>query len=430
MGFFITRGEIVLRLWVQAIDSGCRMTVSTSLLHFALVFAAVAAATGRALGGEEARPRSVWVETREDYDPGRYRGPLQPSPPHADGNPRRAVILRWSDRSAQMVFSHEASYCPYLELPSGAAMSNQFFEGNLGEAELMNEFGRREQNSSVSVVEVLPDRVWVRWTYQAVNMKSDAVPRLRGTEDYVAFANGLTLRRASYTSLLPREAIGYSTQPVELFGIIPVGSSLAELLPTDPERRETEVLVVSDVYAESEYKVFWGESGGVRRSGGNEVLAGIGRSAGYALVLPFREGLLFAVLGPASGFPAARVQLIDHCTPGAEGGAGWGQGRWDHWPVGWLNSQGSNWKSGSPYPYSFGSIGLFLVPEGKRIRSFWADYSALCADMEFNRWTESRSFFVLLGSARTMDEVRRIGRAWLDLGPDRCQRLEAVAALR
>ena len=35
----------------------------------------------------------VWVEAREDYDPGRYQGPLQPSPPHADGNPRRAVIV-------------------------------------------------------------------------------------------------------------------------------------------------------------------------------------------------------------------------------------------------------------------------------------------------------------------------------------------------
>ncbi len=387
---------------------------------------------GSSRGAHEAAPAGapVWVETREDYDPGRYRGPLRPSPPHADGNPRRAVIVRWRAHAAQLVFSHEASYCPFLELPSGAAMSNQFFEGNLGEAELMNEFGRRERNSSVAVLETRADRVRVRWTYQAVNMKSDAAPRLRGTEDYFAFSNGLALRQASYRSLLPQEVVGYSTQPVELFGIIPLGKTLEELLPTDATRRETEVLSVTDVDASESYRVFWSEGGGVRRSADDAVLAKIARSRGYALILPFREGLLFAVLGPASGFPAENVQLIDHSTPGAEGGAGWGQGRWDHWPVGWLNSQGSDWKPGSRYPYSFGSIGLFLVPEGRRIRSFWADYSALCTEMEFNRWTESRSYHVLLGTAATTDEVRRIGRAWLDLGPVRCREPDAVATLR
>jgi hypothetical protein len=394
----------------------------------AWAMALMALAAVAAMRAEGAPP--VSVEVREDYNPGRYAGPLAPSPPHADGNPRRAVIVRWRDRAPRLVFSHEASYCPFLELPGGGAMSNQFFEGNLGEAELMNEFGRRERNSSVAVIESRPDRVWVRWTYHAVNMRSEAEPRLRGTEDYVSFANGLTLRRAAYVSLRPGEVIGYSTQPVELFGIIPLGASLAELLPTDPERRETEVLVAAEVDSGSTYRVFWGEAGAVRRSAGDEVLAGIARSRGYALVLPFREGLLFAVLGPAGGFPAANVQLIDHSTPGAEGGAGWGQGRWDHWPVGWLNSQGSDWKPGSPYPYSFGSIGLFLVPEGRRIRSFWADYSALCADMTFNRWTELRPFHVLLGSAGTMEEVRRIGRAWLDLGPERCTDWDAVAGLR
>ena len=62
----------------------------------------------------------------------------------------------WTDRSTRFVFSHEASYCPLLELPSGAAMCNQFFEGNLGDAELFNNLGRKEQNSSVAIVE--------RWT--------------------------------------------------------------------------------------------------------------------------------------------------------------------------------------------------------------------------------------------------------------------------
>jgi hypothetical protein len=149
---------------------------------------------------------------------------------------------------------------------------------------------------------------------------------------------------------------------------------------------------------------------------------------GCALVLPFRERLLFAVFGSASGFPPDRDQLIDHCTPGAEGGSGWGAGRWDHWPIGWLNSQTSYWKPGSPYPYSFGSIGQFFVPEGKRIRSFWKDYSACCRDMELNRWTERRVFCVLLGAASGWDDIRRIGRAWLSRGAE-CTNPESIAGL-
>jgi len=95
-----------------------------------------------------------------------------------------------------------------------------------------------------------------------------------------------------------------------------------------------------------------------------------------------------------------------------------GAGLWDHWPIGWLNSQTSVWKPGSPYAYSFGSIGQFFVPDGQRIRSFWKDYSAYCKDMELNRWTERRIFTVLLGRANDWDEVSRIGRAWLDKGAD------------
>jgi len=138
---------------------------------------------------------------------------------------------------------------------------------------------------------------------------------------------------------------------------------------------------------------------------------------------------MFAIMGVASGFPAENSQLIDHCTPGAEGGSGWGTGLWDHWPIGWLNSQTSYWKPGSPYPFSFGSIGHFLVPPGKRIRKFWQDYSAYCADMNFNRWTEQRNYYVLLGTARDLDEVRQLGRQWLNQGPA-CARPESIAKLR
>ena len=138
-----------------------------------------------------------------DYAPGHYTGALTPSPPHADMNARKAIVVFWKDQPQRFVFSHEASYCPLMELPNGAAMCNQFFEGNLGEAELFNNMGRKEKNSFVDVIQSGPERVWVRWTYFAVNMNNDTQPRLRGTEDYFAYPNGLVLRRMTYESLMP-----------------------------------------------------------------------------------------------------------------------------------------------------------------------------------------------------------------------------------
>ncbi|MHB8863322.1 MAG: hypothetical protein ACYC6N_13015 [Pirellulaceae bacterium] len=364
-----------------------------------------------------------------DYAPGHYTGPLTPSPPHADLNARKAIVVLWKDHSHRFIFSHEASYCPLMELPSGAAMCNQFFEGNLGDAELFNNLGRKERNSFVDILESGPDRVRVRWTYQCVNMQDDAQPRLRGTEDYFAHPNGLVLRRMSYESLMPQQVIGYSTQPVELFGVAPVGSVIGDLFPRDVEQGDFHTHAVLDLYSDRRYDIFWNDAGRVRRRGDDATLAAIARSPGCALVLPFREKLLFAVLGAASGFPAEKNQLIDHCTPGAEGGAGWGAGLWDHWPIGWLNSQTSFWKPGSPYAYSFGSVGQFFVPDGKRIKSFWADYSAYCQDMELNRWTERRLLHVLLGSAHTWDDIRRMGRNWLDQG-EACTHPDSIAGLR
>ena len=54
-----------------------------------------------------------------DYAPGHFTGPLTPSPPHADGNARKAVVVFWKDRPERFVFSHEASYCPILRAEVG-----------------------------------------------------------------------------------------------------------------------------------------------------------------------------------------------------------------------------------------------------------------------------------------------------------------------
>jgi hypothetical protein len=135
------------------------------------------------------------------------------------------------------------------------------------------------------------------------------------------------------------------------------------------------------------------------------------------------------VLGDASGFPAHRSVLVDHCTPGVKSGCEWRQGLWDHWPIGWLNSQTSFWKPGSPYAYSFGSIGQFFVPDGRRYTSFVEDYFGYAKDRELNRWTARRVFYVLLGTARDWDDIRRIGRSWLDKGRQ-CARPESIANLK
>ena len=364
-----------------------------------------------------------------DYAPGRYTGAMTPSPPHADINAKKAVVVFWKNYTQRFVFSHEASYCPLLELPSGAAMCNQFFEGNLGEAELFNNMGRKEKNSFVDILQSGPQRVWVRWTYFAVNMNDDTQPRLRGTEDYFAYPNGLILRQMTYESLMSNDVVGYSTMPVELFGVLPVGSTIKDMFPSDDEHGDYQILTALDLYNDNRYDIYWDENGHVRRHGNDAVLAAISQSPGCALVMPFKEGLLFAVLGNASGFPAGKNQLIDHCTLGAEGGSGWGTGLWDHWPIGWLNSQTSFWKPGSPYAYSFGSIGQFFVPDGKRIKSFWKDYSEYCKDMQLNRWTERRVFYVLLGAAGSWDEIKLIGRTWLDKG-SACAQPESIAGLR
>jgi hypothetical protein len=366
----------------------------------------------------------------EDYAPGHYTGALTPSPPHADLNAGKAVVVFWKDSPQRFVFSHEASYCPWLELTNGAGMCNQFFEGNLGDAELFNNGGRKERNSFVDIIQSGPERVWVRWTYFCVSQnEKDTNPRLRGTEDYFAYPNGLVLRRMTYQSLMPKEVVGYSTQPVELFGVAPVGSVLWDLLPRDAEHGDNHMFAALDLYSDRRYDIFWDKNGQVRHSGSDATLVEIWKSKGCALVIPFREKFLFAVLGEASGFPPANNRLVDHCTAGAQGGAGWGEGIWDHWPIGWLNSQSDPWKPGSPYAYHFGSIGQFFVPNGKQLISFWRDYSEYCKDMDFNRWTEQHVFYVLLGSASDWDSIRRIGRGWLDQGRN-CARPESIANLK
>ena len=190
-----------------------------------------------------------------DYVFGNYRGKFV-SPPSADGNPKKAFIIFWKDFPFRFVFSHEASYCPWFELPGGAGVSYQFFEGNLGWAELFNQWGRQERNSFVEIMEPGPKRVWVRWTYFGVNVDTGQ-RAYRATEDFWAYPNGLVLRRQTYRTLLPGRHEGYAREPIELIGLCPVGKLWCDVLKKEGAGEERHALAVLDAFSSKRYDVYW-----------------------------------------------------------------------------------------------------------------------------------------------------------------------------
>src|SRR3712207_1224401 len=128
-------------------------------LFFALCCAACAAAQDASAFRQAApvtlaelktlKSGGVSVAEVSDYVFGNYAGGFE-SPPHADVNPRKAFVIYWRDFPYRFVFSHEASYCPWFELPTGVALSYQMWEGNDGWAELFNEQGRDRKSTRLN----------------------------------------------------------------------------------------------------------------------------------------------------------------------------------------------------------------------------------------------------------------------------------------
>jgi len=373
----------------------------------------------------ERNTNGVTAAEVRDYAPARYQGELVPSPPHADLNARKAIIVVWKDHPHRFVFSHEASYDPWMELPNGVGLCNQFFEGNFGWAELFNNNGRKERNSFVDVIQGGPQRVWVRWNYLCVNMADDSHPALRGTEDYIAYPNGLVWRRLTYNTLMPDDPKGYSWQPIDFFAGAPTGTTWKDLFPRDEEHGDYHIGSVIDAYSSKSYHVFWDDEGKPRRVGTAPLLLEISQSRGFAMVLTCKEGFLFTIIGASSGFPSERSQVVDHSFNDT-GGWGWVSTRWDHWPVGWLNSQTSNYRPGSQYPYSFGPFSHYII--GKPIKNSKTDFKPAEADMELNRWSEKHVYYTLTGVSNDLEAIRRLARRWLDHG-DQCARPESIANL-
>jgi hypothetical protein len=376
----------------------------------------------------DARRKASAVCATEVHDltPFSYAGPVTPSPPHADLNPRRAIIITFRDHPQRVVFSHEASYVPWLELPEGVGLCNQFYETSKA-AELFNDNGRKTRNSSVDIVESGPERVWVRWNYICTHETDDEHAELRGTEDYVAYSNGLIWRRMTYESLSPDEPDGYSWQPIDFFCPVRAEFTWADLFPRDPQHDDYWVGSVLDAYSPRRYDKFWDNAGKPRRVGDPDLLLSISRSQGVAMVAPFKAGCLFTALGPSSGFPANRSQVVDHSFKDT-GGWGWGALRWDHWPIGWINSESHDAATPSKYPWHFGQFSHYITDVDAPIRNAKTDFPKALANMDLNRWTERHVFYTLMGATRDVDSVRRIAKRWLDKGRD-CANPASVADL-
>ena len=337
-----------------------------------------------------------------DYVFGGYEGDF-PSPPHADNNPKKAIVVCWKNFPFRFVFSHEGSYCPWFEFPSGAAHCFQFFEGNDGWAELFNDYGRKETNSFVELREAGPDRVWVRWNYFGVN-QNGGERAYHAVEDFWAYPNGHILRRQSFESLMRGDQRGYAREPIEMIGMCPKGKLFFDVLQEDATIGASHALAVLDVFSTNRYDVFWRRTSEkswetIRvRNGSNWKT--LDDSPGVALVTPMKEGSVFCVMGDAGGFGHEFTRIKEHSHTDT-GGLGWGSQSWDHWPIGWLNSQahevGSETLPKYPNHFSPAGMDLFALP---------------------NEQVEHRDFYSLIGvGAKDLESVRKLGKKWLTAGP-------------
>lgn len=372
-----------------------------------------------------------------DYVFGNYQGPLTPSPPHADFNPKKAIIVAWKGKPHKFVFSHEASYSPFIQLPSGAGADFQFWESNFG-GELFNQYGRMERNSFVDIIESGPKRVWLRWTYFDTDEKGDP-PVLRGTDDFVSYANGIVWRRQTYRTFYPERDDAQCASPLDFFAAIPAGVHYSELLPKDEKHGDYLVGAFLDAYADKQYNVYWDKSDKLTWKGpyysrrtGAEWFLDIERSPGKAAVQTFRDGLAYCTFGDASGYPANRTQLWDNSHPDTSP-CNWGNIKMIHWPIGWVNSGGviGSDKDIMTYPYHIDTLSMCFVtkpfPMEAAARS-WPNIRKDWSNKEQERWVGGRVFYCIHGVEQDFETIRQVSRKWLDKGAN-CAKPESVEDL-
>ena len=224
---------------------------------------------------------------------------------------------------------------------------------------------------------------------------------------------------------MPDKPEGYSWQPIDFFALAPTGTTWGDLFPQDGQYGDFHVGSVIAAYSNQQYDVYWDDKGKARRTGDAQLLLQISHSPGFAMVMPFKAGSLFTIMGASSGFPSEKSQIVDHSFNDT-GGWGWGSARWDHWPVGWLNAQVHDYQPGSPYPYSFGPFSHYIV--NHPLKDPKRDYPTEVRDMGLNHWTERHVCYTLTGLGRDLESIRRLAHQWMDKGND-CARPESIADL-
>jgi hypothetical protein len=217
---------------------------------------------------------------------------------------------------------------------------------------------------------------------------------------------------------MPGDDRGYAREPIELIAMSPVGKLWYDVLASYQSGDESHAFIGLDAFSKSRVDILW-----KRDPKPNRPFAGTSRrlgvpwkeiddARGVAAIVPLRDGSPFFVIGDNSGFPHDMTRLKEHSDK-STGGWGWRSLTWDHWPIGWLNSQAHDVddQSYKRYPSHFAPFGLDL----------WSMP---------NKDTEGRAFYSLLGVGGSDVEVMRtLARRWLEKGPAKATDPAYVATL-
>ncbi|MEO7298779.1 MAG: hypothetical protein ABI042_09410, partial [Verrucomicrobiota bacterium] len=196
----------------------------------------------------------------------------------------------------------------------------------------------------------------------------------------------------------------------------PKGKLWFDVLQPVPATGEHHALAALDVFSTNRYDVFWKHQTNTlyfstpRRTGCD--WKNLNESHGKVLVSTLREGAVFCVLGDAGGFGHEFTHIVDHSYTDT-GGIGWISRCWDHWPIGWLNSQAHevNADSLQKYPNHFS-------PSGMNVFGLKNDEA------------EKRVFYSLIGvGGNDLEPIREVARQWLTSGEKKISDLKYIARL-
>ena len=233
--------------------------------------------------------------------------------------------------------------------------------------------------------------------------REDGRAAYRGVEDFYFLQNGLVLRRQAYETLMPGQHRGHAREPIEMIGMCPVGKLWKDVLQTNDTTGERHSLTAMDPFSQNRYDVYWKPKpdtlweATARRDGCS--WKEIDDAKGVVLVMPMRAGSVFCMFGAGVGFDPKGTRIKDH-SYNDTGGVGWVSSCWDHWPIGWLNSQAHDVDAASlkKYPNHFSPAGMdFFAMANEEVAkgAYWS--------------------IVGVGTGR-LEAVRGMARQWLDMG--------------